>query len=116
MSKRSKTVKPANTQAEREIQAIIANGQEAPFVDEVALARARRSGPGRRASETSPGIPSQAEYERREFADVIRRRSEVQGAPLADRKDAQQSFLEAMKEDPGHVANVVDWLIDGHYQ
>jgi hypothetical protein len=71
---------------------------------------------GRAAAKTrSTGIPSQSEYERRERMEAIRREQEVERAPLRDRKEAQQSFLEAMRERPAIVASRIGWLLDGNY-
>jgi hypothetical protein len=61
------------------------------------------------------GIPSQAEYERNERIEAIRHEREVDAAPLADRKDAQRAFFEAMRDDPGTVGERISWLIDGNY-
>ena len=60
-------------------------------------------------------IPSQAEYERNELAMARRHEQEIDRAPLSDRKEAQQSFFEAMRDDPGVVAERIGWLLDGNY-
>ena len=60
-------------------------------------------------------IPSQAEYEVRELNEAARREQEIDRSPLSERKEAQQSFLEAMRDDPGVVAERVSWLLDGNY-
>ncbi len=62
-----------------------------------------------------PGIPSQAEYERRELAGASQRLSEIEHASLADRKEAAAAFFEAMRDHPDHVAESIRWLLDGNY-
>jgi len=64
---------------------------------------------------SSPGIPSQAEYERRELARAHKKLGEIQRAPLADRKEAQASFLKAMRSTPELVGERIGWLFDGNY-
>jgi hypothetical protein len=60
-------------------------------------------------------IPSQAEYERNELYQAVRREQEIDRAPLSERKEAQQNFLETMRDDPAVVAERVSWLLDGNY-
>lgn len=88
-------------------------------IDEVLRMRQRKAGVGAfprvGQGSRSPGIPSQAEYERRELNEAHRRLEEVQRTSLADRKEAQASFLEAMREFPGLVAERIGWLLDEHY-
>ncbi len=60
-------------------------------------------------------IPSQAEYESNERLRAIRDESRIEKAPLADRKEAQAAFYEAMATDPAIVAERISWLIDGNY-
>jgi len=60
-------------------------------------------------------IPSQAEYERNELAAAQRHEREVDAAPLAERKENQGNFLEAMRERPETVAERIDWLLEGNY-
>ncbi len=60
-------------------------------------------------------IPSQAEYESNERLRAIRDESRIAKAPLADRKEAQAAFYEAMATDPAIVAERISWLIDGNY-
>ena len=60
-------------------------------------------------------IPSQSEYERNERANALKHEREIEAAPLADRKDAQKSFLEAMRERPQIVGERLGWLFDGNY-
>jgi len=59
--------------------------------------------------------PNQYEYEMREIASAHRQMDEVRRAPLADRKEAQLAFFEAMREHPDLVAERVDWLLGGNY-
>ncbi len=73
------------------------------------LAEAPRSTPARSS------IPSQEEYERREFARAQRQLEEIRRSPLADRKEAQAEFLEAMRERPEVVSERIGWLLDGNY-
>ena len=60
-------------------------------------------------------IPSQAEYERRERDEAARHEREIDRAPLSERKENQQNFFEAMRDDPALVAERVSWLLDGNY-
>lgn len=63
----------------------------------------------------SSGVPSQAEYERRELASAHKRLVDLRRAPLADRKEAQASFLEAIRDNPELVAERIGWLLGGSY-
>jgi transposase len=67
------------------------------------------------AARTTTRIPSQAEYERRELDEARRQLDEVRRAPIADRKEAQEQFLEAMRDRPEVVGERVGWLLDGNY-
>jgi hypothetical protein len=60
-------------------------------------------------------IPSQAAYEQNELAAARRHEQEVDGSPLAERKENQANFLWAMRERPDIVAEQVDWLLEGNY-
>ena len=60
-------------------------------------------------------VPSQAEYERRERLEAQQRLAEIRRQPLSDRKEAQGTFLEAMRDDPGLVAERLRWLLEGSY-
>ena len=60
-------------------------------------------------------IPSQYEYELREATEARSRLAKLQRQPLADRKEAQASFFEAMRDQPELVAERVGWLLDGNY-
>lgn len=61
------------------------------------------------------GLPSQAEYERRELSDAHKKLVEFQRAPMASRKEAQAAFFEAMRSAPELVAERLGWLLDGSY-
>ena len=54
-------------------------------------------------------------YEQRELADAARNEREVERAPLAERKEAQEAFFQAIKHHPEIVAERVAWLLDGQY-
>ncbi len=60
-------------------------------------------------------IPSQREYEQREIALAHRHIEEVNEAPLADRKEAQVNFFEAMRDAPQVIRERIGWLLDGNY-
>lgn len=70
---------------------------------------------GTRRTGGSTGIPSQREYEDREFREFQNKLREVERAPLAERKESCREFFEAMKDSPDTVAERVGWLIDGSY-
>ena len=55
------------------------------------------------------------EYERRSLAEAYRHLKGIEDAPLSERKDAQTEFLDAMKTDPGLIAERLGWLFDGNY-
>jgi hypothetical protein len=87
-------------------------------INDILRAREKREARTRAASRPSPassGIPSQAEYERRELADAQRKLTEVEKAPLAERKEAAAEFLTAMRDHPDIVAERIGWLLDGNY-
>jgi len=94
--------KKSGAQLEREVNDILAARQK----------REAREG-GRQPRST--GIPSQAEYERRELQEAQQRLTEVERAPLADRKEAAAEFFEMMRDHPEIVAERVGWLLDGNY-
>jgi hypothetical protein len=60
-------------------------------------------------------IPSQREYEMREIQLAHRQMDEIRDAPLAERKEAQMNFFEAMRDAPQVVGERVGWLLDGNY-
>ena len=82
-------------------------------VDEVLRMRQKKQSAAV-ATQPRSNIPGQAEYERREITEAQQKLREVQRAPLADRKEAQEEFLGAMR-DPELVAERVGWLIAGNY-
>jgi 3-oxoacyl-[acyl-carrier-protein] synthase III len=84
-------------------------------VNDILRARQKREARERTAASRSVGIPSQAEYEQRELREANQRLSEVERAPLADRKEAAAEFFEAMRDDPELVAERVGWLLGGNY-
>jgi hypothetical protein len=85
-------------------------------IDEVLRMRQRKAAAAPKVVQgSSPGIPSQVDYERRELAGAHKRLEEIQRAPLADRKEAQASFLKAMRSTPELVGERIGWLFDGNY-
>lgn len=60
-------------------------------------------------------MPSQHEYEMRELRNAQKQLNEIRFAPLADRKEAQAEFFEAMRDRPRLVGERVGWLLDGNY-
>ncbi len=85
-------------------------------IDEVLAMRRKKQ--AKAATATAPSrssVPSQSEYERNELREAHRRLDEVEKAPLAERKEAAAEFLEAMRDDPGLVAERIDWLLKGNY-
>jgi len=59
-------------------------------------------------------MDSQVEYENRMRAEAMKKVTKVERAPLADRKEAQREFAEALKA-PDLIAERLGWLIDGNY-
>lgn len=84
-------------------------------INDVLVARQNREARERAAQPRSSGIPSQAEYERRELQGAQQQLTEIERAPLADRKEAASEFFEAMRDRPEVVAERVGWLLDGNY-
>ena len=60
-------------------------------------------------------LPTQAQYETNELAMVRRDEEGINAAPLLERKENQERFLDAMTIDPALVAERIGWLIDGSY-
>lgn len=58
---------------------------------------------------------SDYEYEMREAREHHRAMSEVEKAPLSERKEAAAEFLDAMANHPDVVGERVGWLLDGNY-
>src|SRR4029077_11687141 len=63
---------------------------------------------------SSSGIPSQAEYGRRELVAAHRILEEVRRMSLPDRKESQASFFEVMRGEPELVAERIGWRVDGN--
>jgi hypothetical protein len=84
-------------------------------IDEVLRMREKKQGAATGAKAKASGVPSQAEYERRELADARKHLDGLRRAPLSDRKEAQAEFYKAMSEDPNLVAERVGWLLAGNY-
>jgi len=86
-------------------------------VNDILAARQRREARERSAlpASRSSGIPSQAEYEHREFAEASQKLRSIEKAPLAERKEAAAAFLTAMREQPQIVAERIEWLLGGDY-
>jgi hypothetical protein len=82
-------------------------------INDILRARQKREARAAAAKPAKSAIPSQAEYERNEQAMARKRLDAFRRAPLADRKEAQAEFLEAMREDPDLVAERIEWLLDG---
>lgn len=60
-------------------------------------------------------LPTQAQYESNELAMARRDEEGINAAPLLERKENQERFLDAMTIDPALVAERIGWLIDGNY-
>ena len=96
--------KKSSAQLDREVNDILAARQKRE-------ARSRGSQPRAQSS----GIPSQSEYEQREFNEANQKLREVETAPLAERKANATDFLAAMRDHPEIVAERVGWLLAGNY-
>ena len=95
------------------------NGKKSPAqlnqeIDEVLRMRQKKAAAAPRTPSRS-GAPSQAEYERRELTEARNKLTALRRAPLADRKEAQAAFFEAMRDDPKLVAERLGWLLNGSY-
>lgn len=85
-------------------------------INDILVARQKREARERAAkAPVRSGIPSQSEYERNELAEAHRHLSEIERAPLVDRKEAAATFLAVMRDNPGAVAERIGWLLDGNY-
>lgn len=60
-------------------------------------------------------MDSQREYENRSLHEANRHLTQIESAPLSERKEAQAEFLEVIKNDPALLAERLSWLIDGNY-
>lgn len=92
--------------------------------DDVSRARARRAtrapqAQGQSAEPDQVELARRAherqEYDRRELAEANQRLEKIRRAPLADRKAAQATFLNAIRTMPEHIADMIGWMIDGNY-
>lgn len=83
-------------------------------IDEVLRMRQKKQAAAAPAKPKAAGF-SQAEYERRELSVAHKRIDDLRRSPLADRKEAQAEFLEAMRDDPETVAERIGWLLNGSY-
>ena len=84
-------------------------------IDEVLRMRQKKQAAAAPAKPKAAVNPSQAEHERRERASALGRLAKLKKQPLADRKEAQASFFEAMRDDPALVAERLEWLLNGSY-
>ena len=83
-------------------------------IDEVLRMRQKKQAAAATAKPKAAS-PSQAEHEHRERASALGRLAKLKKQPLADRKEAQASFFEAMRDDPALVAERLEWLLNGSY-
>ena len=60
-------------------------------------------------------LPTQAQYEQNELAVARRDEERINSAPLAERKECQANFLDAMATDPALVAERIGWVLNGSY-
>ena len=85
-------------------------------IDEVLLMRQKKAAAASTAKPRAvAAVPSQLEYERRERQEAQQQLAEIRRQPLSERKEAQESFLEAMRDDPEIVAERIGWLLNGSY-
>lgn len=54
-------------------------------------------------------------YENSEHDRAIREIREIESLPLSDRKENQQTFFEAMRNDPATIAERIAWIFNGDY-
>ena len=64
---------------------------------------------------TATRIPTQAEYEKREFALFQDQISRANSGTFHDRKTAAEHFKTALIFDPALVIERIGWLLDGNY-
>jgi len=83
-------------------------------INDILAARQKREARTAQPARSS-GVPSEGELARRELSEAHQRLSEVERAPLADRKEAAARFFEDMRDHPDLVAERVGWLLDGSY-
>ena len=77
--------------------------------------RVRGASQGARGQRTGMASPDQHAYEQREIREANAQITAAAHAPLQDRKEAQQAFFEAMRDQPDVVADRIGWLLDGNY-
>lgn len=86
-------------------------------IDEVLVMRQKKQAAASAAKPRAAvrtAVPSDLEYERRERQEAQQQIAEIRRQPLSDRKEAQESFLEALR-DPALVAERLGWLLNGSY-
>lgn len=60
-------------------------------------------------------MKTEQEYSHTEYMAAMGRLAQATKQSLADRKEAQSTWLEALIRYPEQIANKIDWLIEGHY-
>lgn len=60
-------------------------------------------------------IPTQTQYEQNEARELSSKLHGIEYAPLAERKEGQHDWFEAMSERPENIARNVNWLLTGNY-
>ena len=55
------------------------------------------------------------QYNNREIARAMNEEKRINKAPLSERKENQQRFFEAMRDDPAIVAERLGWVFNGSY-
>ena len=60
-------------------------------------------------------IPSQREYEEREYKEFKRQLLSTLELSKKDKLEARAELLEALRNDPKLVAQRINWMIDGNY-
>lgn len=79
-------------------------------MNDIARARAKRD-----QKTVAQRAQADAAYERRELAEAHGQLNNLLRAPLSDRKEAQNSFFETMRDNPELVAERIGWLLNGTY-
>jgi len=65
--------------------------------------------------EKAVGVVSDRGYESRELSLSVNEEMRIETAPLAERKEGQANFLDAMQTRPDIVGQRISWLIEGSY-
>lgn len=61
-------------------------------------------------------IPSQEQYERNSLDIALKKERRVEALPLAERKENQAKYLQALQEPGGRLLKErIGWLLDGNY-